>query len=236
MHLESVTCRIDLFPDASIYPFNLRCFSTPRAISLDAPAVMFVGENGSGKSTVLEAIARRAHIHIWRGFRRARHQKRPYEEQLYRFLTLKWRNGTVPGAFFASELFKDFSQLIDEWAESDPGLLEYFGRESLLKLSHGQGHMAFFRNRFFRRGLYLLDEPENALSPTTQLELLDLLTEAIERHEAQFIIATHSPLILSLPAAQIIDFDTPDLSSVRFEDTTHVQVYRSFFERWFGSK
>jgi predicted ATPase len=120
---------------------------------------------------------------------------------------------------------------VDEWASSDPGLLEYFGSRSLLGQSHGQGHMAFFRSRFSLRGLYLVDEPENALSPRSQLQLLDILRQAVRGGEGQFIIATHSPLLLSLEGAKLLSFDTVPVSPVAYEDTDHFQVYENFFTR-----
>jgi predicted ATPase len=229
MHLDRIDFRPDDFPVSDTYPFNLPFFPAVTSIPLSGPAVMFAGDNGSGKSTVLQAIARSAGIHIWSGFQRTRYHKSPYEEALHFFCTPVWTNGPVDGAFFASELFKGFARLLDEWASSDPGVLEFFGARSLLTLSHGQGHMAWFRSRFSRVGLYLLDEPETALSPATQIELLAILREAIAEGNAQFIIATHSPILLSLEGATIVDFDSPDLATVEFLDTSHYRVYRDFF-------
>lgn len=229
MHLEAITIKPELFPNRDVYPFNLPIFGSNKQITIDRPVVFFVGSNGSGKSTLIEAIARRANIHIWRGFQRARYRKNAYEDALSDFISLGWRDGPVPGAFFASELFKSFAQLLDEWASSDPGLLEYFGDRSLMTLSHGQGHMAYFENRFSRPGLYLLDEPETALSPTTQLRLLDLLSKVTTTKTSQFLIATHSPLLLSFENAIILNFDSPDLSVIPYEKTEHYRVYRDFF-------
>jgi predicted ATPase len=191
----------------------------------------FVGENGSGKSTLLKALAKRCDIYIWRGIERTRYAPNPYEEQLFKYLQLRWRDGKVPGSFFASEMFRNFSQLLDEWASSDPGLLEYFGNRSLMAQSHGQGHIAFFESRFALRGLYLVDEPENALSPRSQLQLLDILRKAVAGGEGQFIVATHSPILLSLEGAQLLSFDTVPVSAVAYRDTDHFRVYKDFFDR-----
>lgn len=229
MHLKAIKLRSDRFPANDVYPFNLPFCGEVRRLEFNTKVVLFVGENGSGKSTLLEAIARKANIHIWKGFQRSRYNKNRYEESLYQFLELDWQNRNVPGAFFASELFKSFSELLDEWASSDPGILEYFGDRSLLTLSHGQSHMAFFRSRFGRPGLYLLDEPETALSPATQVELCSLINALPDDGEAQFIISTHSPILLALNRATIVDLDSPGLDNVEFHETSHYKIYRDFF-------
>jgi predicted ATPase len=136
----------------------------------------------------------------------------------------------VPGTLFASEIFKHFAVLLDEWASADPGQLSYFGDESLLTKSHGQCHMAYFKSRFQIKGLYLLDEPENALSPRRQIELLGVLKEAAARGHAQFVIATHSPILLALPGAEIFSFDAAPINTVRYEETDYYTIYKGFLE------
>lgn len=111
---------------------------------------------------------------------------------------------------------------------ADAGCLDYFGRSSLIVKSHGQSHMAFFKNRFARKGLYLLDEPENALSPKRQLELLGLLRQFSLRGDVQFIIATHSPILLALPEAEICSFDDGPIHRVAYEETDYYRIYRDF--------
>ena len=138
-------------------------------------------------------------------------------------------NGRVPGSFFGSQVFNNFARILDEWLTMDPGLLEYYGGKSLMSQSHGQSLMAFFESRFKIKGLYLLDEPETALSPGSQLELLRLLKEMGAAGHAQFIIATHSPILLACPGAQIFSFDPPGIREVSYEDTTHFKVYQQFF-------
>lgn len=227
MHINKLTIHHDLFPNNSTYPFNLEALRRTDEVRFTSNVTFFVGENGSGKSTMLEALARRANIHIWRGFARARFRKSKFEESFYSFIKLEWNDGLVPGAFFASEIFRNFSQLLDEWASTDPGVLEYFGGKSLLTQSHGQSHMAFFENRFRLPGVFLLDEPENALSPKTQLEFLGVLSRAST--QAQFVIATHSPILLSLNGASIISFDHIPLTEIAYHDTSHYKTYEGFF-------
>lgn len=230
MHLDRCIINSDAFPERDVYPFSLEVLHSTESIDFTSPVTFFAGENGSGKSTLLQAIARRANIHIWKGFQRSRYVKNKHEEQLYRFLTLEWSNGLVPGAFFAAEIFKNFSQLLDEWASTDPGLLEYFGSKSLLVQSHGQSHMAYFEHRFGIKGLYLLDEPENALSPGTQLQLLEIIKKGAASGDAQFIIATHSPILLSLEGARILSFDTAPIQEIDYRETEHFRIYRDFFD------
>jgi predicted ATPase len=228
MHIKRVVLETKRYPSRDCYPFNLPNFNATKSIPLTAPVTFFIGENGTGKSTLLRAIARRCDIYIWEPPGGLRVVVNPHEEQLYRYLDVEWNNGMVPGSFFASEIFQNFARFLDEWAVASPETLAYFGGSSLLTKSHGQGHMAFFKSRFSRKGLYLLDEPENALSPRTQLELMSVLKGAETSGQAQFIIATHSPLLLALPGATIYSFDHEPITSVAYEDTDHYRIYRDF--------
>lgn len=227
MHLRRITLRTEEYPTEEHYPFNLPLLRATRSVELTTSVTCFVGENGTGKSTLLEAIALRCGIHIWRE-ERVRLERNPFEGKLYGHLGVEWTKGSVPGSFFGSDIFGQFASLVDEWARADPGQLKYLGGKSLVAQSHGQSLMSFFRARYRLKGLYLLDEPETALSPRTQLELLRLLTEAGEASHAQFIIATHSPILLACPGATLLSFDGPAIAPVRYEETDHYRVYRDF--------
>ena len=111
-----------------------------------------MGENGTGKSTLLEALAHVCDTHIWSNSEGRRYQVNMYEKQLYKYLSLEWANGKVPGAYFGSEIFSDFRRTLDNWAASDPGILKYFGGKSLVSQSHGQSMMSYFRSRYQIRG------------------------------------------------------------------------------------
>ena len=228
IHLDKVNIFPDKFPTREHYPFNLDVFQKTPGLEFDRGVVFFVGENGTGKSTLLEALARRCRIHIWRGDERTRYNVNIYEMELYRCIRVHWVDSVVPGCFFASQIFRHFSQLVDEWAAEDPGLLEYFGGQSLMDQSHGQSLMSFFRSRFRIKGLYLLDEPETALSPKKQVELLEILKEMSSAGHAQFIVATHSPILLACPDAQIYSFDKSPVGTVEYEDTEHYKLYKDF--------
>jgi predicted ATPase len=228
MHLKRVRIRSEHFPTREHYPFCLEVLRRTAGLEFPTAVTFFVGENGCGKSTLLEAITRACRIHIWHGDQRTRYAYNPHEGELHRFVEKDWANGGVTGSYFASQTFQGFSRILDEWASSDPGVLEYFGGRSLLTQSHGQSLMSFFHSRFALKGLYLLDEPETALSPKTQLALLQLLVNCVEEGCAQFIIASHSPILLSCPGATIYSFDHVPVRRIAYEDTEHYRVYREF--------
>jgi predicted ATPase len=230
MHLKSITLCPEKYPTTERYPFNQPILHHTRSVEFHVPVTFFVGENGTGKSTLLEALSHKCGIHIWRGLERTRYEVNPYEEQLYRYITIEWTDGKVPGSFFASDIFRHFTQSLDEWATADPGMLQYFGGKSLITQSHGQSLMSFFRARYRIKGLYLLDEPETALSPRSQLDLVKVLLEMSQAGHAQFIVATHSPLLLACPGAEIYSFDSLPIKQIDYEETDHYQVYKSFME------
>lgn len=228
MHITRLCLLPDTFPTRQHYPFNLEIFHTTRCIPFSRPVTFFIGDNGTGKSTLLRAIARKSNIHIWNEPGRARFHFNRYEDALHHHLTIEWKGEPVPGSFFSSEIFRHFALILDEWAKADPDGLKYFGNASLVEKSHGQSHMAFFTSRYSREGLFLLDEPENALSPKTQLQLLRLFRSVTTIGHAQFIIATHSPILLAYPDADIYSFDHVPIRKIRYEETDYYQVYRDF--------
>jgi predicted ATPase len=229
MHLREVTINQDEFPTKEAYPFNLPVLQQTKALELAHPIVIFTGENGTGKSTLLKALCRRCRIHIWEGVNRTPFEVNRYEHILPDVLDIKWRNGAVPGSYFSPELFWNFSQLVDEWAVNNPELLAYFGGASLVTQSHGQSCMAFFESIYKVKGLHFMDEPEAALSPQTQLALLELLIEMSQTGNAQFIISTHSPILMSCPQAIHYSFDNPVIEQVHYKETSHYKIYKDFF-------
>ncbi|HDQ45131.1 MAG TPA: AAA family ATPase [bacterium] len=236
-HLKSIRLEPGRYPTREAYPFHLPVFQKSDPLLFDTPVTFFAGENGSGKSTLLEAVSRHCGIYIWGENDGRRIYRNKYEKDLFRCLSAEWRDGRTPGAFFSSQIFHRFSEILEEWAVDDPGILDYFGGRSLLTQSHGQSLMAYFRNRFRIPGLYLMDEPETALSPTTQIELLRLLILLGKQGHAQFIIASHSPVLLACPDATIYSFDGPEIRMVPYEETDYYRVYRAFMterERFLG--
>jgi predicted ATPase len=226
MHITKLCLLHDTYPTDSSYPFNLEIFRRTGAIEFSKPVTFFIGENGSGKSTLLKAIARNCHIHIWEEEPRRRFHVNRYEDMLCQHIRIE--GDTVQGSFFSSDIFRHFAEILDDWAAADPASLRYFGNSSLVEKSHGQSHMAFFANRFKIKGLYLLDEPETALSPRMQLELLRLIRQFTAGGDVQFIIATHSPILLACPDADILSFDRIPIQKVEYESTDYYRVYRDF--------
>jgi len=228
MYLKRVRLYPEKGPTLEHYPFNLPVFHETESIEFKAPVTFFVGENGTGKSTLLRALANKCRIHVWKDDEGPRFDRNPYEDKLFEFIDIQWADGPVPGSYFDAEIYRDFALYVDEWAAADPGLLAYFGGKSLMTQSHGQSLMSFFKARYRIRGIHLMDEPETALSPKTQIELLQLLKELSRTGSVQFIIATHSPILLACPGAVIYTFDRIPVSTVDYEDTVHYRLYRDF--------
>ena len=228
MHLKRVTIHPKKFPTTEHYPFNLNIFHVTKSILFNSPVTFFVGENGTGKSTLLEAITHKCGIYIWGNIERKPFKVNLYEKRLHEAIDVEWTQGSVHGSFFASQIFQNFAQILDEWAAADPGSLDYFGGESLLTKSHGQSLMSFFKARYKIKGIYFMDEPETALSPRTQLDLLGVLKDMSQAGHAQFIIATHSPILLACPWAKIHSFDYVPVKEIDYEETEQFQIYKNF--------
>ena len=229
MHITKVRIHSDSYPTNRCYPFNIPALRETPILTFQRPVVFFVGENGSGKSTLLEAITRRCGVTIWDKPRRHVAHNNPYETRLADFITVTWANGHVPGSLFRAETFREFADFLDDVALCDPGRLKYHGGKILNTLSHGEAILTYFGGRFHIKGLYFLDEPEAALSPAAQVRFLRLLQRLETAGHAQFVIATHSPILLAHPGAQIFDFDSSHIEEVNYEDTTHYRLYKQFF-------
>jgi predicted ATPase len=227
MYLAKIRVRSDEFPTRGCHPFDIAALKRPVELRF-RPVTMLVGENGSGKSTLLEAIARKCGIHIWDGTRRHAAHDNPYEGLLAEYVTATWVNGTVPGSFFRAETFQNLADLLDDVALCDPGRLQYQGGHILNVLSHGEGILSYLGGRLRIRGLYFLDEPEAALSPASQIRFLRLLQRLEAGGQAQFVIATHSPILLAYPGARLYSFDSGGIAEVTYEETAHYRLYRQF--------
>lgn len=228
MHITSVTFHPDKYPVLDSYPFNLKIFQQSKRIDFTCPVTFFVGENGTGKSTLLKAICQKCGIHIWEDTGGKRYRLNPYENCFYKFIDVKWADGPVAGSYFSSQIFHDFARYLDEWAHADPGMLDYFGGDSLLTQSHGESLISFFTARYKIKGIYFMDEPETALSPKSQLKLLKLLKASTSDGHAQFIITSHSPILLAYPGAVLYDFDASVIKRTKYENTEYYRIYKDF--------
>lgn len=226
--LNRVNIHQDKFPTTDFYPFNLKLFQDIQTIDFETPITFFIGENGAGKSTLLKALAIRCGIHIWQSSFNLRYEQNPYEEDLYKTITVDWASGPVPGSFFGSQIFNHFAKNLEEWAVNDDRMLDYFGGKSLITQSHGQSLMSYFKSRYNIKGLYFMDEPETALSPESLIDLLNLLINISKKGHAQFIIATHSPFLLACPDARIYSFDDHTVSPIAYKETNYYRLYRNF--------
>lgn len=228
MHLKRIRFLPEYYPAEDRYPFNVPALRETPEIALTAPVTLFVGENGSGKSTLLEAVARKCGIHIWTPEYITRLEHNPHEDKLHLFMSVEWANGSVPGSFFSARIFRTFAEMTEAVAATDPGQLRYFGGKSLISQSHGQSLLSYFGARYRIRGLYFLDEPETALSPRSQLELLRIIHAMGRAGHAQFLISTHSPILLACPGATLYSLDESPIRPIAYEETEHYQLYRNF--------
>ena len=205
------------------YPFTLPWISAALNIEFGAAVTFLVGENGSGKSTLLEALAWAYGFAAHGGARDNSFAEGDDGHALGRALKLSWRQRVTDGFFLRAETFFNFASYL----ESVGSNFRAYGGESLHRRSHGEAFLALFQNRF-EDGFYLLDEPEAALSPQRQLAFLRILHDLSRRKVAQFIIATHSPILLTLPGAVVLSLDGGEIRRVRYDETEHFLLTKDF--------
>jgi len=216
--------RRDGWDDA--YPFNLPVVRDLDELVFHPKVTFLVGENGSGKSTLIEALAVAWGFNAEGGSRNFNFATRASHSQLHEFVRpVRSTKRARDGFFLRAESHFNVSTQIDEL-----GATANYGGVSLHEQSHGESFFALLDNRFWGDGLYILDEPEAALSPNRQLSFLARMHELIGQR-SQFIIATHSPIILAYPDAWIYQTTPKGLERVEYEDTEHFQVTRSFLNR-----
>lgn len=220
-----VTARIlwDEVEDRSSFPFTVPSIAGTDSLDLATPVTFFVGENGSGKSTFLEAIAIAAGINPEGGTRNLRFRNRPTESSLHDHLELLWKGRQQWAFFLRAETFFDMAtayEMVDEPERDGRGMHER---------SHGQQFIHAANNKLQPGGLHLMDEPEAALSVTGQLSLMRRIRD-LESAGAQFIIATHSPILLAYPGAVIYEFTDSGVAPIDYESAPAVQLTRNFLE------
>ena len=256
LHLLRIRRRGRVPEGGAAFPFSVPVVRATEVLEFSAPVTFFVGENGSGKSTVLEAIALAAGLPAVGSADLSADETLTAQRALAGVYRLEWGRRTHRGFFLRAEDFFGFQRrLARERVELEARLSEvdetYTDRSDLARVlargpaaasladmerrygpdpdarSHGEAFLALFTSRFVPGGLYLLDEPEAALSPQNQLALVALLLDMVGE-DAQFVIATHSPIVLAVPGAAIWSFDGPRVEPVAYDETAHVRLTRDF--------
>ena len=233
--LKRITLLRDRVQDWEVYPFNIGVIRTLDFLELTSRMCFFVGENGSGKWTLLEAIAEHCGFGREGGSKNIRYEtagdKNLSVQPLSRALPLSWSTKILNGYFFRAESFFNIATYFDQNPDLWGDVGAAYGGKSLHDQSHGQSLMALFENRFFRKGFYLLDEPEAALSPQRQLSFLLVLHDLLRANEEiQFIIATHSPILLAYPGSQIVSFDGDCIREIAYKETPAYQIVSGFLK------
>ena len=230
-YLLDVQLLRDKVPSFNEYPFSLSAIRNLDKLKLHPSVTFIVGENGTGKSTLLEAIATAFGFNPEGGTKNFNFTTRRSHSDLYQYIRLA-KNYKRPkdGFFLRAESFYNVATNIDELDEAPafgPPIKDSYGGKSLHKQSHGESFFALFLNRFGGKGLYILDEPEAALSPSRQMAMLSRMHELVE-NESQFIIATHSPIIMAYPNAEIFLLSEDGINKTQYTDTEHYQTTKRF--------
>lgn len=222
--IESVFLDRTRIYDPEHYAFNLPSLKKFSKLDLHPHVTFFVGENGSGKSTMLEAIAVANGLNTEGGSRNMLFATRESHSKLHKALKLSRYHALVPDAWFmrAESLFNVATEI------DNLGVQNSYGDKSLHEQSHGEAFMTLVESRF-SQGLYFLDEPEAALSPQRQLEFLILL-HSIVGQDSQLVIATHSPIIMSYPNSTIYSFTDAGINPIAYHDTEHYRVTKTFLD------
>jgi predicted ATPase len=231
MYLRAITIKAQDFPALDQFPFNIEVFRKTARIEITSPVTFLTGENGSGKSALLDALARKGGFLPWGGSKIHRVHDNPYETKLADYVALDLSPRHSYGFHFRAEAFFNFAGSLDDILMDDPRRDRYYGGGSLNVLSHGESFLSFFRGYSFQLdGLYLLDEPEAALSPAGQVEFVKIILNSLKNGNKQYIIATHSPIIMGCPGAQILGFDDPPIRTVQYRQTHHYNFYKEFLQ------
>ncbi|MBS4173442.1 AAA family ATPase [Bacillus sp. FJAT-49736] len=256
MFLESVQLKSKAF--RHYYPFSLPIFDQFQSINFQNPVTIFIGENGSGKSTFLQGIAASCNLPAAGGAEVSDDPDFLHAKELADSFLLKWKVQTKTGFFLRAEDFLSFTNRIKQMrVEAENELksieeeykhksahakslasmphkrtlheLQHLYQNGLDTRSHGESFLDFFQARIRPNGLYLLDEPEVPLSPMRQLTFISILLEAIQ-NGSQFIIVTHSPILMGIPNSDLFTFDSHPPVKINYEETEHVQITKQFLE------
>lgn len=237
------------------FPFNIAAVQFAKNLLLNSGVTIFAGDNGSGKSTLLESIACKLNLPLIGGYIK-NHPGFEAAQILQPHISIEWKRQTSKGFFFRAEDFSDFinsvekernkiagdlselkgvvdGSIIDQMSESMNYNLRRMRKdygENMQAFSHGEAYLKILQTRIGDKGIYLLDEPEAALSPLKQLSLMSFILEVLKDNNAQFIIATHSPILMGIPGASLYEIQETNMKLVPYTETDHYRITKGFLE------
>lgn len=210
----------------------VRYFTGGKELTFSSDVTFLIGENGTGKSTLLEAIAVASGFNAEGGTKNFNFSTNKTHSDLYKYLVITKNKFPRDGFFLRAESFYNVATNIDEMDSEpsfQPPVINSYGGVSLHRQSHGESFLALVHNRFGGNGLYILDEPEAALSPARLFTLLAEI-DALVKKDSQFIIATHSPVLMAYPGAQIYQLTQDGIESVEYMETEHYRLTKQFLD------
>ena len=224
LFINEIKLERNLIKDFNEYPFNIDFVKNLDKLIIDSPVTFIIGENGTGKSTFIEALAVSCGLNPEGGTQNFMFSTKETHSELYEYLKINHFQRKCKTKFFLrAESFYNVITEIDNLRVSG------YGNKSLHLYSHGESFIQLVQNRFTENGLYILDEPEAALSPSRQMTLLYLINQLV-KEGSQFIIATHSPILISYRNGKILDLDK-NFKEVKYEDTEIYQTYKMYLDR-----
>ncbi|MBQ6559848.1 MAG: AAA family ATPase [Erysipelotrichaceae bacterium] len=233
LYLRSISLSEPLQEDSYLNDIPAIRFLETNDLEFKKPVTIFIGENGSGKSTLIEGIAVAMGFNPEGGTKNFAFSTEDSHSKLHSYLNTARQSHPRDGFFLRAESFYNVASYIDQ-SDREPSfgnkLIDSYGGVSLHQQSHGESFLALVKNRFSGNGLYILDEPEAALSPARLMQLLCLIHELIEEN-SQFIIATHSPILMSYPDACIYELNEQGISETTYRETEHYRITKDFIDK-----
>ncbi len=233
LFIQKISLNRDKVPSFKEYPFSIPVIKEMDTINIDSPVTFFVGENGSGKSTLMEAIAVFFGLNPEGGTQNFMFKTNDTHSILSEYLNIPRYNRPKTKFFLRAESFYNFSSEVERLVNENgyAALYNIYGG-NLHECSHGESFLQLVKNKFTGKGLYILDEPEAALSPSRQMSLLCLIDDLVKQG-SQFIIATHSPILISYMKGKILDLNN-NFEEIKYEDTEIYQTYKMYLNDPYG--